>query len=280
MTMTDAAAPRGLKGVIVADTAARRRARPRGLLPLPPVLGARARRDPHVRGRLVPALRGRAAVRRGARRVRAPRSRRCGTCPPTLLELLPAIAGAATRTRSRALRTALSHLAAVEDMPPTYDADPETHPRQRAAPRARRRRCSSPRCTARRSALAPIAPRADLGHRRELPLHDRRRGPRPGARPRDRAVPHPRHRPRLQRVDVHRARRDVDRCRRRRRGRRRARRALGPVARRRAEPRARHARRHRHARRTPRRGCATRSPAASASWASATRSTAPPIPAR
>jgi citrate synthase len=42
-----------------------------------------------------------------------------------VLDLLPAMVGAGTPPLA-ALRTALSHLAAVEAMPPTYDADPQT----------------------------------------------------------------------------------------------------------------------------------------------------------
>ena len=53
--------PRGLEGVVVADTDDRRRAWPRRLLPLPPVQRGRARREALARGRLVPAVRGRAA---------------------------------------------------------------------------------------------------------------------------------------------------------------------------------------------------------------------------
>ena len=98
--------------------------------------------------------------------------------------------------------------------------------------------------------------------RRELPVHDARRGAGARARGRGREVPHLDDRPRLQRVDVHRARDHVDRCRPRRRGRRRDRRALGSAARRRAEPRTPDARRDRHAPTAPSRGCATRSSAA------------------
>src|SRR5215467_314281 len=45
--------------------------------------------------------------------------------PPELLALLPALAAGHPHPLA-ALRTALSQLAAIEGMPPTYDADPET----------------------------------------------------------------------------------------------------------------------------------------------------------
>ncbi len=45
--------------------------------------------------------------------------------PPSLLELLPAIARSDTVPLA-GLRTALSQLAALEDMPPAYDADAAT----------------------------------------------------------------------------------------------------------------------------------------------------------
>ena len=54
---TGAEVPRGLEGVIVAETVGRRRPRAGGLLPLPPVLGRRAGRDAVLRGRLAPAVR-------------------------------------------------------------------------------------------------------------------------------------------------------------------------------------------------------------------------------
>ena len=126
-----------------------------------------------------------------------------------------------------------------------------------------------------RQGLEPVAPHPDARLRRQLPLHDAGRGAGAGVRGRGREVPHLDDRPRLQRVDVHRARHHVDRRRPRRGGRRRDRRALRPAARRRAEPRAADARRDRHRRAAPSRGCAPRSSAATGSWASATASTRP-----
>ena len=125
MTMTDAAAPRGLKGVIVADTALGDVRGARRLLPLPPVLGARARRGPDVRRRLVPPVR-RGACRRWRRATGSQRRSPTARAVPTdLVALLPALASGATPPLG-ALRTALSQLAAMENMPPTYDADPAT----------------------------------------------------------------------------------------------------------------------------------------------------------
>ena len=65
--------PRGLEGVVVAETDDRRRARPRRLLPLPPVQRGRARREALARGRLVPDVRGRAADEGRGRGVPPPR---------------------------------------------------------------------------------------------------------------------------------------------------------------------------------------------------------------
>ena len=124
MTMTDAAAPRGLKGLIVADTA----------------LGDVRGREGfyHYRQYSAPDL---AAVRTfedvwylffegelptiAVRDAYAARIAAARHVPAELLELLPAMAGTHTPPLA-ALRTALSQLAAIEGMPPTYDADPET----------------------------------------------------------------------------------------------------------------------------------------------------------
>ena len=95
-----------------------------------------------------------------------------------------------------------------------------------------------------------------------------------------REVPHLHDRPRVQRVDVHRTRHHVDRRRPRRRGRRRDRRALRPAARRRAEPGARRCSTRSAPPTGPSRGCATRSSAATGSWASVTASTRPTTRAR
>jgi citrate synthase len=124
MTMTDAAIPRGLKGVIVADTAL---GDVRGLegfyhyrqYSAPELARVRTFEDvwyllfegelpsPHVRDDY-------------AARIAAER-----TVPAELLELLPAMVAAHTPPLA-ALRTALSQLAAMEAMPTTYDADPDT----------------------------------------------------------------------------------------------------------------------------------------------------------
>src|SRR5262245_31658118 len=123
MTMTDAAAPRGLKGVIVADTAL---GDVRGLegfyhyrqYSAPELAAKRTFEDVWYllfEGDL-PSL-----ARRDEYTARIAEARHL---PADVLELLPAMA--AGTPPLAALRTALSHLAAVESMPPTYDADPQT----------------------------------------------------------------------------------------------------------------------------------------------------------
>jgi citrate synthase len=128
MTMTSptepAAAPRGLKGVIVADTE------------LGDVRGLEG--FYHYRQYSAPEL---AAVRTfedvwyllfegelptlAARDEYAARIAGARHLPPELVALLPAIAAGHPHPLA-ALRTALSQLAAVEHFPATYDADPET----------------------------------------------------------------------------------------------------------------------------------------------------------
>jgi citrate synthase len=160
MTMTAAAAPRGLKGVIVADTA------------LGDVRGLEG--FYHYRQYSAPEL---AAVRTfedvwyllfegelPSARVRDEFTARVAaarTLPPTVLELLPALIGPETPPLA-ALRTALSQLAAMEAMPATYDADDAT-----IRANALRMCAVTPVLVAalyRASiGLEPIAPRADLG---------------------------------------------------------------------------------------------------------------------
>jgi len=124
MTMTDAATPRGLKGVIVADTAL---GDVRGLegfyhyrqYSAPELAAKRTFEDVWYllfEGEL-PSL-----ARRDEYTARIAAARHL---PAVVLDLLPAMVGAGTPPLA-ALRTALSHLAAVEAMPPTYDADPQT----------------------------------------------------------------------------------------------------------------------------------------------------------
>ena len=238
-------APRGLKGVIVADTEL---GDVRGLegfyhyrqYSAPELAATRTFEDVWYllfEGRL-PSLAERDAFTREVAALRE--------LPPSLVELLPADRPqhqrAARRLAHRALaaRRARGHAAHLRRR---RRHDPrQRHAHGGGGPRAHRR--AAPLLDRQDADRTPTRPR----HRRELPLHDRRRRARRRPRPRDRAVPHSRDRPRLQRVDVHRARRDLDRRRRRLRRRRRARLALGPAARRRAEPRARHARRDRDAR--------------------------------
>ncbi len=122
MTMTDAAVPHGLKGVIVADTAL---GDVRGLegfyhyrqYAAPDLAATRTFEDVWYlmfEGTL-PTLAARADYSMQIAALRA--------LPEDLLAILPLLATSG-RVPLAGLRTALSHLAAIEDMPPTYDADP------------------------------------------------------------------------------------------------------------------------------------------------------------
>ena len=110
MTMTDAAAPRGLKGVIVADTAL---GDVRGLegfyhyrqYSAPELAATRTFEDVWYL-----LFEGDLPSRRAPRRVHGRASRRRAHLPAAVLDLLPAMAGAGTPPLA-ALRTALSHLA-------------------------------------------------------------------------------------------------------------------------------------------------------------------------
>ena len=161
MTMTDAAAPRGLKGVIVADTEL---GDVRGLegfyhyrqYSAPELAAVRTFEDVWYllfEGEL-PSTSARDAY---ARRIAAARY-----LPPEVATLLPALVAGQPHPLA-ALRTALSQLAAVEGMPPTYDADPET-----IRTNAIRLGAATPVLIAglyRASrGLAPVEPRDDLGH--------------------------------------------------------------------------------------------------------------------
>jgi citrate synthase len=161
MTMTDAAVPRGLKGVIVADTAL---GDVRGLEGFyhyrqysAPEL-ARVRTFEDVWYLLFEGELPTAAERDAyAARLAAARP-----LPDELLELVPVLAGPLTSPLS-ALRTALSHLGAIEGMPATYDADRET-----IEENALRVCAATPVLIAalyRASIGAPfVAPRDDLGY--------------------------------------------------------------------------------------------------------------------
>jgi len=161
MTMTAAAAPRGLKGLIVADTAL---GDVRGLegfyhyrqYSAPDLAAARTFEDVWYllfEGEL-PSTSARAAYAAHIARARP--------LPLAVPELLPAFASGLTPPLA-ALRTALSHLAAIEGMPPTYEAVPET-----IRTNALRMAAVTPVLVAalyRAGRGAPIvAPRDDLGH--------------------------------------------------------------------------------------------------------------------
>ena len=92
--------------------------------------------------------------------------------PDELLDLLPAIARA-SRSPLAGLRTAISHFADLEGLPAMLDVDRPTDPgRRRAHLRGGsgdRRRARTVRARARTGCRGP-----DARHRRELPVHDRR----------------------------------------------------------------------------------------------------------
>jgi citrate synthase len=123
MTMTDAA-PRGLKGVIVADTTLGDVRGQEGFYhyreySAPELAAARTFED--VWYLLVEGVLPSTSVRDAfAARIAAARH-----LPDEILDLLPALV-VGDPPPLAALRTALSQLAALEAMPPTYDADPET----------------------------------------------------------------------------------------------------------------------------------------------------------
>ena len=112
----------------------RRRARPRRLLPLPPVQRDRPRAQPAARRRLAAHVRRRAA--RDARRARArspPRSGRAASIPEAVRDVLPAIARAGeTFVPLDVLRTAISQYGAALGFRPSLDVDAATLLRQRA----------------------------------------------------------------------------------------------------------------------------------------------------
>jgi citrate synthase len=161
MTTTAPAAPRGLKGVVVADTA----------------LGDVRGREGfyHYRQYAAPDL---AATRTledvwrllfdgelPTRRERDEFTAQVAALRPLPTELLTALPAVAVsgRVPLAGLRTALSQLAAIEDMPPTYDADRAT-----IQANAMRLCAATPVLIAalHRSSIGelPIAPRADLAH--------------------------------------------------------------------------------------------------------------------
>ena len=159
-------APKGLAGVIVAETVDRRRPGPGGLLPLPPVLGDGPGREALAGGRLAPDVRGRAAHGGPAGGLRSPRSGPTAVLPDTVAPQLPAIADdrralpaarrpAHGRSRWSARRSTSS---------PSLDIDRRGAAPQtpcRSAPSCPRRWPRSTGCT---TATQPIDPHPDLGY--------------------------------------------------------------------------------------------------------------------
>ena len=167
-----AARPRGCRRRGDVD---RRRAGARGLLPLPPVQRGRARREAHARRRLAPHVRGPAAVeleeRAAFQREIAP-----------LREIPAPVKSRAPRPRrgggQRPARSPAHHGVAhgrVAGFRPSLDVDADRAPRQ--AMQAVRRGSHA----AHRAVPAPAGSRDRRSRsrarlRRELPVHDARRG--------------------------------------------------------------------------------------------------------
>ena len=130
-------APPGLEGVIVAETVGRRRARPRGLLPLPPVQRRRAGRQAAA-SRTCGTCSSRATCRRAAERqafldeVRPLRERARRRSPT----LLPGASPASSQSVMEGVRSAVSMVGAAEGF------KPDARHRPRRAPRATRCSCA------------------------------------------------------------------------------------------------------------------------------------------
>ena len=122
--------PKGLAGVVVAETEVGDVRGPGGLLPLPPVQRGRALRAAHARGRLAPAVRGPAARRGGARRV--PRRDQAAACDTRIGEAV----AARDRDRGRALHPArrAAHRGVARRATPATSAPASTSTGRRCAP--------------------------------------------------------------------------------------------------------------------------------------------------
>ena len=272
----DGIAPPGLKGLVVADTALGDVRGEEGFYHYRQYSAPELARHRTLEDVWVLLLDGHLPGPGRGPRLRTTSWCRCAGCDQTCSTCCRA-SPPTSPSPAAALRTALSHHAAVLDLPASMDATPDQRRRQAlqlsaAVPTLDRR--PAPARQRPRPARAPGRPLV----RRRLPVHAPGGGARTRARPGARAVPDPGHRPRVQRLDVHRPRRHLDR---RRPGSRRGRCVGGAhrsAARRCAEPGARHPRRHRRPVEHPSVGRPTRSPVASASWASAMPSTGPQIP--
>ena len=170
------------------------------------------------------------------------------------------------------VRTAVSVLAHFDPDRGRFAATPTS---ARPSGCSARSRWPSPSSTSSARALPVIAPAPDLGHAANFLYMLRGQEPSAGRRQGARRVADPVRRARVQRLDVHRPRRRLDRVRPALRHRRRHRRLEGPAARRRQREGDGPAARPPAARRRRRSGCATRWPARRRSWASATASTRP-----
>ena len=282
-TMSDAVdVPAGLKGVVVTETALGDVRGHEGFYHYRQYSAVELGAAAQPRGRLAPAVRGRAARRRPSAPRFAARGRgRCGTCPARSATRCPAdrrapaasarSTGCAPRCRCSAARRGLA-------------AGLRRRPRAQRRPDALRLCAAVPTILAAlhrlRPGLEPIEPRDDLGHAANYLYMLTGEEPDAAAGAGRRAVPDLDHRPRLQRLDVHRPGRSPPpaptspppgrRDRRARPGRCTAARRAGP-----STPSTRSAPRTGS---TP--GSASGCWPASGSWASATPSTTPTTRAR
>ena len=244
-TETSADVPAGPRGRRRGRDDGRRRAGPGGLLPLPPVLRRRSRREPLARGRVAPALPGRAPRRRDLRGVRRRRYAAAGPCRR-------ACAPCCRRWRSVGAPLDVLRTAVVAARCGAGLAADARHRRRRTGGRRPGLCAVVPTILAAahrlRQGLEPVEPRADLGFAANY-LYMLT-----GAEPSElhaRAIEqymmltidHGFNASTFTARVVTSTGADLG-C----GDRGRHRRALGTAARRRAEPRARHARRHRHAR--------------------------------
>ena len=140
-----------------------RRARRRGLLPLPPVLGDRAGRAAAARGRVAADDRRRpAGDAKPSGTSSPPRSHRCGRCRPTSSRVLPAIALSSSRSEGCAPRSRSSRPAAACGRSST--STPAERRRRRPAA-LRRHAHRAVRAAPAGAGRAPIAARPTCGGR-------------------------------------------------------------------------------------------------------------------
>ena len=158
--------PRGLKGVVVTDTAigdVRGRGR---VLPLPPVRRDRPRRSAVARGRLGAPRRRRPASTQPDRDAFAAALAVLPDVARRPRSAAPTVAAGAPRRRTRSTGSAPSSRPSGPPLEVSARLRPDPRRRRagRPAPRRGDARRSSPPSTGSAAALEPIAPRPDLGH--------------------------------------------------------------------------------------------------------------------